>query len=238
MSIAAITATMSTNHCFCIAFILLSFHFSIPLWVVPSRLWTGHAAGQAKSVHNQALPPSASLLLVGDVHQLPSVGLGIVLRSLIESGLVPVVGSLPGTLLARGVMARGALVSHRDLSGWIVGVNCLISILNPVQPYKPRFLSASPVVGRRGDEVSNWKLREHRRRFVRLVLRDHLDLVGMPSLDSSVVPIVNLVVSRIWPFRAKAEHHRKSRCRCFDNEQPISADGMRNPWPVTKATRR
>ncbi len=39
----------------------------------------------------RALPPSASLLLVGDVDQLPSVGPGMVLRHLIESKVVPVV---------------------------------------------------------------------------------------------------------------------------------------------------
>jgi exodeoxyribonuclease V alpha subunit len=39
----------------------------------------------------RALPPTASLLLVGDVDQLPSVGPGMVLRNLIESGVVPVV---------------------------------------------------------------------------------------------------------------------------------------------------
>jgi exodeoxyribonuclease V alpha subunit len=39
----------------------------------------------------RALPPGASLLLVGDVDQLPSVGPGMVLRNLIESGAVPVV---------------------------------------------------------------------------------------------------------------------------------------------------
>jgi exodeoxyribonuclease V alpha subunit len=39
----------------------------------------------------RALPATASLLLVGDVDQLPSVGPGMVLRSLIESGIVPVV---------------------------------------------------------------------------------------------------------------------------------------------------
>jgi hypothetical protein len=37
-----------------------------------------------------SLPPKASLLLVGDVDQLPSVGPGMVLRHLIESGVVPV----------------------------------------------------------------------------------------------------------------------------------------------------
>lgn len=39
----------------------------------------------------RALPTSASLLLVGDVDQLPSVGPGMVLKNLIESGVVPVV---------------------------------------------------------------------------------------------------------------------------------------------------
>jgi exodeoxyribonuclease V alpha subunit len=39
----------------------------------------------------RALPPSASLLLVGDVDQLPSVGPGMVLGSLIDSGVVLVV---------------------------------------------------------------------------------------------------------------------------------------------------
>ena len=39
----------------------------------------------------RALPQNASLLLVGDVDQLPSVGPGMVLGSLIDSGVVPVV---------------------------------------------------------------------------------------------------------------------------------------------------
>ncbi len=39
----------------------------------------------------RALPRHASLLLVGDVDQLPSVGPGMVLRDVIESGVVPVV---------------------------------------------------------------------------------------------------------------------------------------------------
>jgi exodeoxyribonuclease V alpha subunit len=38
----------------------------------------------------RAHPPNASLLLVGDVDQLPSVGPGSVLRDLIDSGIVPV----------------------------------------------------------------------------------------------------------------------------------------------------
>jgi exodeoxyribonuclease V alpha subunit len=39
----------------------------------------------------RALPQNASLLLVGDVDQLPSVGPGMVLKNLIDSGVVPVV---------------------------------------------------------------------------------------------------------------------------------------------------
>jgi len=39
----------------------------------------------------RALPPKASLLIVGDIDQLPSVGPGMVLRHIIESGVVPVV---------------------------------------------------------------------------------------------------------------------------------------------------
>jgi len=39
----------------------------------------------------RALPINASLLLVGDVDQLPSVGPGMVLKNLIDSGVVPVV---------------------------------------------------------------------------------------------------------------------------------------------------
>lgn len=37
----------------------------------------------------RAVPPSAQLILIGDVDQLPSVGPGNVLRDLIDSGLVP-----------------------------------------------------------------------------------------------------------------------------------------------------
>lgn len=37
----------------------------------------------------RALPPNASLLLVGDEDQLPSVGPGMVLRNIINSGAVP-----------------------------------------------------------------------------------------------------------------------------------------------------
>jgi exodeoxyribonuclease V alpha subunit len=39
----------------------------------------------------RALPPSGTIILVGDVDQLPSVGAGLVLKSLIQSGVVPTV---------------------------------------------------------------------------------------------------------------------------------------------------
>jgi exodeoxyribonuclease V alpha subunit len=39
----------------------------------------------------KALPVRSGLILVGDVDQLPSVGPGMVLQNLIESGIVPVV---------------------------------------------------------------------------------------------------------------------------------------------------
>jgi exodeoxyribonuclease V alpha subunit len=39
----------------------------------------------------KAVPPGATLLLVGDVNQLPSVGAGNVLKDIIDSGAVPVV---------------------------------------------------------------------------------------------------------------------------------------------------
>ena len=39
----------------------------------------------------RSLPPSGSLLLVGDMDQLPSVGPGMALRNLIESNVVPVI---------------------------------------------------------------------------------------------------------------------------------------------------
>lgn len=39
----------------------------------------------------RAVPPNATLILVGDVNQLPSVGPGNVLRDIIDSGAVPVV---------------------------------------------------------------------------------------------------------------------------------------------------
>ncbi len=54
----------------------------------------------------EALPPSAHLLLVGDVDQLPSVGPGFVLRDIIRSGLVSVIAlseifrQRPGSLIS------------------------------------------------------------------------------------------------------------------------------------------
>ena len=40
----------------------------------------------------KAINPSATFILVGDVNQLPSVGAGNVLKDIIGSGAVPVVG--------------------------------------------------------------------------------------------------------------------------------------------------
>ncbi len=39
----------------------------------------------------KATPPEATVILVGDVNQLPSVGAGMVLKDIIDSGGVPVV---------------------------------------------------------------------------------------------------------------------------------------------------
>ncbi len=57
----------------------------------------------------RALPPSASLLLVGDVDQLPSIGPGTVLRDVINSGIATV--------------ARLTEV-HRQASGNSISANC------------------------------------------------------------------------------------------------------------------
>ncbi len=63
----------------------------------------------------KAVPPTASLLLVGDVDQLPSVGAGNVLRDLIDSGVAPVV-----RLETIFRQARGSLIvrnAHRINAG-------------------------------------------------------------------------------------------------------------------------
>lgn len=63
----------------------------------------------------RALPPNASLLLVGDVDQLPSVGPGMVLRHLIESGVVPVVRLTE--VFRQAVHSRIITTAHRVNEG-------------------------------------------------------------------------------------------------------------------------
>jgi exodeoxyribonuclease V alpha subunit len=63
----------------------------------------------------KAVPPTASLLLVGDVDQLPSVGPGNVLRDLIESGVIPVVRL--DTIFRQARRSLIVLNAHRINSG-------------------------------------------------------------------------------------------------------------------------
>ena len=63
----------------------------------------------------KAVPPTASLLLVGDVDQLPSVGPGNVLRDLIDSGVVPVVRL--DTIFRQARRSLIVLNAHRINSG-------------------------------------------------------------------------------------------------------------------------
>jgi exodeoxyribonuclease V alpha subunit len=63
----------------------------------------------------RALPPSASLLLVGDVNQLPSVGPGMVLRHIIDSGVVPVVRLTE--VFRQAVHSRIITTAHRINEG-------------------------------------------------------------------------------------------------------------------------
>jgi exodeoxyribonuclease V alpha subunit len=65
----------------------------------------------------RALPPGASLLLVGDVDQLPSVGPGMVLRHIIESGLVPVVRLLE--VFRQATHSRIITTAHRINEGYL-----------------------------------------------------------------------------------------------------------------------
>jgi len=62
-----------------------------------------------------ALPPSSSLILVGDANQLPSVGAGNVLKDIIASGLVPVVELREIFRQAR--QSRIVVNAHRILKG-------------------------------------------------------------------------------------------------------------------------
>lgn len=63
----------------------------------------------------RALPGEASLLLVGDVDQLPSVGPGSVLRHVIDSGLVPVVRLTE--IFRQAAQSRIVLNAHRVNEG-------------------------------------------------------------------------------------------------------------------------
>jgi exodeoxyribonuclease V alpha subunit len=65
----------------------------------------------------RALPPSASLLLVGDVDQLPSVGPGMVLGSLIDSGGVPVVRLTE--VFRQAAHSRIIITAHRINEGFM-----------------------------------------------------------------------------------------------------------------------
>ncbi len=63
----------------------------------------------------RALPPRAGLLLVGDVDQLPSVGPGMVLRNIIDSGVVPVVRL--AEVFRRAAHSRIITTAHRVNEG-------------------------------------------------------------------------------------------------------------------------
>jgi exodeoxyribonuclease V alpha subunit len=65
----------------------------------------------------RALPSNASLLLVGDVDQLPSVGPGMVLRHLIESGVVPVVRLTE--VFRQAAHSRIIVTAHRINEGFM-----------------------------------------------------------------------------------------------------------------------
>jgi exodeoxyribonuclease V alpha subunit len=65
----------------------------------------------------RALPPSASLLLVGDVDQLPSVGPGMVLRHIIDSGVVPVVRLTE--VFRQAAHSRIITTAHRINEGYL-----------------------------------------------------------------------------------------------------------------------
>ena len=63
----------------------------------------------------RAVPPGASLILVGDVNQLPSVGPGCVLRDLIESGAFPVV--MLEKVFRQAAQSDIVMNAHRILEG-------------------------------------------------------------------------------------------------------------------------
>jgi exodeoxyribonuclease V alpha subunit len=63
----------------------------------------------------KAVPPGATLILVGDVHQLPSVGAGSVLKDFIASGSVPVVTL--NEIFRQARQSRIVVNAHRINSG-------------------------------------------------------------------------------------------------------------------------
>ena len=63
----------------------------------------------------RALPPGAALLLVGDVDQLPSVGPGLVLRNLLDSGRVP--SARLTEIFRQAAASRIVLNAHRVNAG-------------------------------------------------------------------------------------------------------------------------
>jgi exodeoxyribonuclease V alpha subunit len=65
----------------------------------------------------RALPPSASLLLVGDVDQLPSVGPGMALRHIIDSAVVPVVRLTE--VFRQAAHSRIITTAHRINEGYL-----------------------------------------------------------------------------------------------------------------------
>ncbi len=65
----------------------------------------------------RALPSSASLILVGDMDQLPSVGPGTVLRDLIESDVVPVVRLTE--IFRQAASSRIVATAHRMKNGQV-----------------------------------------------------------------------------------------------------------------------
>ncbi len=63
----------------------------------------------------KAVPRTATMILVGDVHQLPSVGAGNILKDLIDSGAVPVV--ILNEIFRQARQSRIIVNAHRINSG-------------------------------------------------------------------------------------------------------------------------
>ena len=89
----------------------------------------------------KALPPHASLLLVGDVDQLPSVGAGQALKDIIESGVIPTVHLTE--IFRQAADSDIILNAHRVNKG-------LIPNLTPKEGSDFYFVEAEP-----GDDIIN-----------------------------------------------------------------------------------